>query len=240
MTLADDEIHLWVSFERPEDKGALERLTAILQPEERAQLDAARSDGLRERRLAARAMQRTVLAGYTRASEPEVLRFVNGEFGKPVLAPGFDADGLHFNITHTDGLIAMAVSRHRDVGVDAEKLDARTTALRLARRYFTAAESRDLEALPPARQPLRFYSLWTLKEAWMKASGRGVGAGLDNASFALDDEHRVRELSLAANDAADWHFWQHAPSPEHVLALALRAPGAAPRMSVVTREWRPP
>lgn len=239
MNLGGDEIHLWMSFERPADEPALTRLTSILQPGECARLDAAHSAETRMRMLAARAMQRTVLASYAADIEPASLRFVNGEFGKPALAPEFDSLGLHFNVTHTEGLVAIAVSRHRDIGLDAENVNARTTALRLARRYFTAEEARNLEALPLARQPLRFYSLWTLKESWMKATGRGVGAGLDNASFSLDDEHQVQGLSFAAYDASDWRFWQYTPSKEHVMALALRAPGATRGATVATREWRP-
>jgi 4'-phosphopantetheinyl transferase len=239
MNLADDEIHLWMSFERPADEPALAQLTSILPQAECARLDRARSAESRMRILAARTMQRTVLAGYTEGVDPAALRFVTGEFGKPALAPEYESLGLHFNVTHTDGLVAMAVGRHRDIGLDAENLNERTTALRLARRYFTAEESRNLEALPLARQPLRFYSLWTLKESWMKATGRGVGAGLDNASFSLDDDHQVQGLSFAAYDASDWRFWQYTPSKEHVMALAVRAPGATRAVTVTTREWRP-
>jgi 4'-phosphopantetheinyl transferase len=179
-----------------------------------------------------------VLALYGTGIEPAALRFVRGEHGKPALAPEFDHLGLHFNLTHTEGLVAIAVSRHRDVGLDAENIFERTTALRLARRYFTAEEARNLEALPIERQPARFYSLWTLKESWMKATGSGVKAGFDNAAFSLDDEHQVQGLSFAKHDALDWRFWQFAPSKEHLVALALRAPGATGGVTVATREWR--
>jgi 4'-phosphopantetheinyl transferase len=239
VNLADDEIHVWMSFERPADEPALTQLTSLLQPQEFERLDTAHSVETRMRILATRAMQRTVLAQYANGVDPAALRFVAGEFGKPALAPEFESLGLHFNLTHTEGLVAIAVGRHRDIGLDAENVFARTTALRLARRYFTSEEARNLEALPLARQPARFYSLWTLKESWMKASGRGVSAGLDNASFSLDDDHQVQGLSFAAYDASDWRFWQYTPSQEHVMALALRAPGATRGVTVATREWRP-
>ena len=239
MNLADNEIHLWISFERPVDEPALSQLASILRPAEFERLETVSSAETRLRFLGARALQRTVLASYAHGVQPAALRFVKGEHGKPALAPEFGSLGLHFNLTHTEGLVAIAVSRHRDVGLDAENRCARTTALRLARRYFTAEEARNLEALPIELQPTRFYSLWTLKESWMKALGRGVGAGLDNAAFSLDDEHQVQGLSFAASDAADWRFWQYAPSKEHLMALALRAPGATRGVTVATREWRP-
>jgi len=239
VNLSADEIHLWWSFERAADEPALTGLTSLLQPAECERLDNAHSAETRMRLLATRAMQRTVLARYSPGIEPAALRFVKGEHGKPELAPEFGALGVFFNLAHTAGLVVLAVSRYRDVGVDAENIHERTTALRLARRYFTAEEARNLEALPIEQQPARFYSLWTLKESWMKATGRGLGAGLDNAAFSLDEEHRVAGLSFAAYDASDWRFWQFSPSPEHVLALALRAPGATRAVTVRTREWRP-
>jgi 4'-phosphopantetheinyl transferase len=239
MNLADNEIHLWMSFERPKDVPALTQLRSILHSKELERVDAARSSESKLRILAARAMQRTVLWRYAPDIDPASWRFATGEHGKPALAPQFQPLGLHFNLTHTQGLVALAVSRQRDIGIDAENLYERTTALQLARRYFTAEEARNLEALPPERQPARFYSLWTLKESWLKASGRGISAALDNAAFSLDDQHRVVGMSFAAYDAADWRFWQYRPTEEHVLAVALRAPGATGGVTVATHEWRP-
>jgi 4'-phosphopantetheinyl transferase len=239
MTLAANDIHVWISFERSPDEPALQALRPLLQPAEIERVDKGYSSEVRLRFLAARAMQRTVLARYAPGVDPASLRFVAGEYGKPALAADFAALGLHFNVTHTAGLVGIAVSRHRDLGFDAENLHERTTALKLARRYFTDEEARNLEALPLSEQPARFYSLWTLKESWMKATGRGIAAGLDNAAFSLDDKHQLVGLNFAAYDASDWRFWQFAPTHEHVLALALRAPGATRETHVSTFEWRP-
>ena len=239
MNLELAEIHVWQSFERPVDEAALEARRGLLEPAELERVGKAYSPEVRRRFLGARVMQRMVLGRYAPGVDPASLRFVNGEHGKPALAPPFDSLGLHFNVTHTDGLIAVAVSRLRDVGVDAENLNARTTALKLAHRYFTPEEARNLESLPSAQQPARFFALWTLKEAWMKATGKGLVAGLGNAAFSLDENHKVFGLSFAAGDAADWCFWQYAPTNEHVLALALRAPGATHDVAVEKYEWRP-
>lgn len=239
MKLSANEIHLWLSPERAIEEPALERMHVLLEPHELEQLGQRVNPELRSRYLRTRALQRTVLAAYLPGVEPAALRFVAGEEGKPALAPAFESAGLHFNVTHTTGLVAMAVGRHRDIGIDAENLYERTTALKLARRYFTAEEARNLEALPPDQQPTRFYALWTLKESWMKATGRGLSAGLDNAAFALDAAHRVAGLAFAAYDATDWRFWQFEPSNEHILALALRAPQGARDAFVTTHPWNP-
>jgi 4'-phosphopantetheinyl transferase len=233
------DIHLWLWIERPGDEQLLAPLARHLEAHELVAARAARSLEMQTRALAARTMQRTVLAGYLPGVEPAALRFDIGEHGKPSLAPPFAAHGLHFNLSHTKGLIALAVGRHRDLGVDVENSAERTPALRLARRYFAAAEARDLEQLPPERQPARFFSLWTLKESWMKATGHGLAAGLDFAQFSLDAEQQLTSLSLAAGDEADWRFWQSQPTAAHRLAVALRAPGVAAAATLSTRQWRP-
>jgi 4'-phosphopantetheinyl transferase len=238
MNVGVNDIHLWISFERSADEPALDALRALLEPDELTRIDTAYSTEVRARFLASRVMQRTLLARYT-GVEAATLRFVKGEHGKPALAREFESQGLFFNVTHTEGLVAVAIGRHRDLGVDAENLYERTTALKLARRYFTAEESRNLESLPLADQPTRFYTLWTLKESWMKATGRGLAAGLDNAAFSLDERHQVVGLNFAAYDASDWRFWQFAPTAEHLLAVALRAPGGGRDVNVSTYEWRP-
>jgi 4'-phosphopantetheinyl transferase len=239
MILAPAELHLWVSIERAADEPALEALRPLLEPREARQLEQRANPELKSRYLRTRALQRSVLAAYLPGVDAGALRFVTGEEGKPALAPEFEQAGLYFNLTHTAGLVALVVSRQRDIGIDAENLYERTTALKLARRYFTAEEARNLEALSPDQQPTRFYALWTLKEAWMKALGHGLSAGLDNAAFSLDAEHRVAGLSFAAYDATDWRFWQYQPSDEHIMAVALRAPQLTPDAFVQTHAWNP-
>ena len=53
----------------------------------------------------------------------------------------------------------------------------------------------------------------------MKATGSGVSAGLDNAVFSLDEEHQLQGFSFAAQDAADWRFWQYTPTKEPLETL---------------------
>jgi 4'-phosphopantetheinyl transferase len=235
--LEANEVHLWLSHERAVEAATLQRAIPWLEARELAELEQRQNVELALRYLRTRALQRAVLARYLPGVEPAALRYVVGELGKPELAPQFASAGVYFNLTHTEGLVALAVSRQRDIGVDAENLYERTTALRLARRYFTGEEARNLEALPLDQQPTRFYTLWTLKESWMKATGRGIAAGLDSAAFSLDLDHKVEGLAFAAYDASDWRFWQFAPSPEHVVAVALRAPGVARDATIQTQEW---
>jgi len=236
LKLAPNEIHLWLAFERElADERLLAVCEAMLEPAELERIRRRRTPGLSRQALLTRAVLRSVLSAYAPQVTPGRWRFVTGEHGKPSLAQQFTAHGLHFNLTHTVGLIAVALARMPTLGVDAENQRTRSPELALASRYFTPRESSELAALPPAEQPQRFYALWTLKEAWLKATGEGLAAGLDTASFSLGTEHRFATVDLARDDAAHWRFWQLAPSPEHVLALALRVAPTHPDIQLTVR-----
>lgn len=230
------EIHVWLAFDeqfaQPELMG---EFTALLAPDETARLRRLPRQPQRHQFLVTRALQRSVLADYLQAA-PQELCFTPGEYGKPALAGPFDRAGLHFNIAHTRGLVALAISRAQTLGIDVENIVARTAPLALATRYFTAEEASGLGALPLEQQQRRFYALWTLKESWLKATGRGLAAGLANVSFSLDPEHLARSVTLRQEPACGWRFWQAAPTPEHVLALALQGVAANPVVRV--RGWR--
>ncbi|MEV0121287.1 4'-phosphopantetheinyl transferase superfamily protein [Streptomyces sp. NPDC050703] len=103
---------------------------------------------------------------------PGALRFSRGPWGKPEVA---GAPGLRHSLTHSGDLALLAVTASgRAVGVDVETLRPDGDALRLARRFFPAAE-RDLVTGGAAGRV--FTRLWTRKEACVKAAGGRLTQG---------------------------------------------------------------
>ena len=236
MNLADDEIHVWlVDDAEVTDRALLAQYDDMLEPAERDRRARLMSDDLRHQFLITRALQRTVLAEYAPDVEPRHLRFVAGEHGKPMLAADFARLALHFNLAHTRGLVAMAVSRAAMLGVDVENVAARTAPLPIANRFFTAREAAELAALPLGEQSARFYALWTLKESWLKATGLGIGAGLGHVSFELESDHRLQSATFTNDEAGYWTFRQARPGPQHELAVAQRQDS---RREMRVKMWR--
>jgi 4'-phosphopantetheinyl transferase len=221
LKLAPHEIHVWLAFDRDfHDERTRRAFEDLLAAEERATRARLRAPGLPHQYLVTRALQRTVLSAYAPGIAAADWRFVTGEHGKPALAPDFAGSGLHFNIAHTAGLVAMAVSSQGAIGVDVEHHGARRAPLDVAPRYFTEGEARELAHLAEADRTLRFYALWTLKESWLKATGEGLAGGLDRIAFNFADAGAAIGATLAGNEPGCWRFWQAAPSHEHLLALA--------------------
>ena len=148
----------------------------------------ARLPGAHARRaVLARALVRTELASALNVA-PETLAFVTGDHGKPEL---FDPpQAIAFNLSHSGDWAVLAWlkgSAKARVGVDIEhRATGGRDVLRLARRYFSAAEQRALEKLEGGAQEALFYRLWTLKEAWVKAHGLALAPQLGAVSFSLD------------------------------------------------------
>jgi len=97
--------------------------------------------------------------------------------GKPVCK-----NGPGVSISHSKGVIVCAVAVNGDVGVDIEFTDSGRDTGRLATEYFSATEIDWLTAQPRNR----FYMLWVLKEAWLKAVGTGIAGGIGHLQCRIN------------------------------------------------------
>lgn len=197
-------------------------LAALLDEAERARADRFYFARDRDAFIAAHALLRLLLS--SEAAHPAAdWRFSVNTFGKPeaILAPGLPP--LRFNLSHTHGLVAVALTCVHDVGVDVERLDPKRLSLDLAMRFFAPQEIALLRAVPDADLTDALYGIWTLKEACIKAIGTGLSLPLD--SFALTLDPLAVVFSEAAGAVPEtWLLRRLHPTPQHTLALALCHP----------------
>lgn len=193
---------------------------ALLAPDERAACARFATGALRDEYRLTRALCRTTLSRYADVA-PADWRFRRNEYGRPEIAAPAEALPLRFNLSHGRGLVACVITRTADAGVDVERT-AVPAPLDLVAAYFSSEEQRALQALPPAQRDARFFWLWTLKEAYLKALGLGLQRPLD--SFSIRDGSTVTVVSAADTDAADenWQLFSTPLGDEHRLSLALR------------------
>jgi len=218
--MAAEEVRVTFRATAALDEATIAALFDVLSDEERARCK--RFVFPRDRRdfVVAHALLRHTLSRY-HPIPPRDWVFVSEAGGKPRLSG--DCTGparLQFNLAHTDGLVACAVSRTAEVGVDVEAFDCRTEPLEIARRYFSAAEAEHLRRCAPADRPGRFVEIWTLKEAYIKAIGKGLSLPLDDFAFGFDGLSTLW-FTRTVSDAA-WSFALFAPTERHRLAVAAR------------------
>lgn len=209
-----------------------EMAAACLSPEERARHAALRHPRDQLRYAATRTALRCLLARRLQC-EPASLCLMSGAHGKPALAM---AGAPAFNVSHAGDHAWIAIADcGAKVGVDIERIDATLTqaALRdMAVHCLTARECAWLEAQPADAWPRAFFTLWTAKEALLKALGIGIADHLQHVSVIM----------RAAGDA------RHAVVPEsglpaaHAAALARTRlyALAAPDGYAAAMAWLPP
>jgi 4'-phosphopantetheinyl transferase len=208
------------------DPDDLETLVQALDDDEQKRARRFKFDRHRRRFVIARATLRRILARYLDRS-PASLRFAYSDEGKPYLVSTQKEKVPFFSVSHSNELAVYAISDHTQVGVDVERMQGRLNTKRLAQRFFSVAEYRFLMSLPTDQQDLAFYAFWTVKEAWLKATGKGL-AGLSQAiidplpsPLASDWLDRV---GIGGADA--WRTFRFDPYPSYTGALVCAAAGS--------------
>lgn len=232
---ADNRVQLWLApVAATYDAARLAAYESLLSADERARWLRFHYAADRQRFLVGRAFMRSVL-GDCLGQQPAALQFEQVPHGKPVLA-GHDRGKLQFNLSHTDELLALAISRRHAVGVDVEAVTRKVELLALAKRYFAAHEYAELAELDAAAQRERFFELWTLKEAWLKARGLGLHIPLDDFSFSFAEPNPVIEFGPQLDGRPqDWQFFLLARA-QFRIALAVNCSVDQP-LHIVTHEW---
>jgi 4'-phosphopantetheinyl transferase len=197
-------------------------LAAWLCDKEQRRAARIRLDRERRRFIVARALLRELLAKRVGVL-PEAVEFVYGANGKPALARPFADAGWRFNVSHCDELAVYGFSRAGDIGIDTEAIRAVPEADQIAARFFSSREHDAYRALPPQERSLGFLSCWTRKEAFVKALGEGLHAGLKQFDVSLGREPaRLLRLDTTLGDARDWSLESFSPVPGFIAALATR------------------
>ena len=173
-------VALW-SAELATSEREIARISDWLSPEEHARAARFGRAALAHRYIAGRALLRWLLAR-TLELTPQAVRIVRGARGRPQLA---GQAGIDFNVSHTQGIALIGMTRARRIGVDIERDDRIVRADGLARKFLTAAEQATLAPLSEAERRTRFLRYWTCKEAMSKATGEGLSAPFRQIEVAL-------------------------------------------------------
>jgi 4'-phosphopantetheinyl transferase len=210
------------------DSAALQDDLAMLDADERARHARFVATRHRHQFAVARVMLRCVLGRLTGVAPQDVV-LVRDASGKPRLA---DARGLQFNLSHCEGMVALAVARDRRVGLDIEDAVRPQPGFELVvDDHLAPAERAWVRAVAGDARLARFVELWTLKEAYVKAIGLGLAKRLAECVFDCPDEPGAlafRDAAPGVQPPTDWEFSQWSLSGGLRMALALEAQARRP------------
>ena len=145
-------------------------------------------------------------------SEKDVSYGITGN-GKPVI-DGFP--GIYFNLSHSKNRV-MCVISNRDVGCDVEQIRNRgESGRRISERFFSKEEKEYLEKAGvngKDRYDEAFFTIWTLKESYIKCTGEGLGRAMEGFSviqtpdgFIVKEDGGVNLKVLESEDSEDMSY----------------------------------
>jgi len=210
------------------DARRVERALAWMSDTERDRYARFRHDRDRFMFALGREMARTLVGDALGVAE-DAWSWREGPHGRPEIAspPG----DLHFNLSHSAGVVVCVLGRGRAFGVDIEDLTRRAPDPSIVARYCSPDEAEDVSAQAGAWRD-RFLTYWTLKEAYLKARGLGIAVPLSDISFSLGPtpaDARVRFLDSLTGSDDRWMFHLIRVDPHHLAAVAVEtADGVTP------------
>ncbi|MFE0810135.1 4'-phosphopantetheinyl transferase family protein [Streptomyces sp. NPDC058848] len=190
----------------------------------------------RDRRqyLVAHILVRRALALEAGLAEDELAMW-RSQRGRPFLRPvpgGLPRGGSHldFNLSHAGGYNLLGIVRRNRIGVDVEGLDRDTRGIDTIKDTFAPEEQEWVaKAAPGHLRDRRVLRLWTLKEAYSKALGLGLGLPFDEFAFTLADDRGVTAFRPPAQDRfGRWRFVELEPVPGVLVAVAVPAGDGQP------------
>lgn len=179
--------------------------------------------------IVARGILRDILAGYLHCHSRQI-RFHYLPHGKPELLLSEASVRFEFNLSHSSGLLVLAVSVGRKVGVDVERVRRLPNLDQIASNSFSNYEQTELSDLSGEDKLLGFFRCWTRKEAYLKARGDGLLIPLDKFDMSLAPDNPIGMLfnRLDPNEVSRWSFYTFIPEQGFIGALAMEGQGAAP------------
>ena len=216
LSLQTGEVHVW----RLELGQPHERFLELLDTDELSRANRFHFEKDRKHFVVARGFLRVLLGRYLKR-DPKQLKFNYGAYGKPQLN---GEEMLRFNMSHSHGIALYALTEGRDVGVDVEYVRADFTSDDIARRFFSPFEVESLCGLPNEERVASFFRCWTRKEAYIKATVRGLSQPLDGFDVTLAPGANAALLRTDAGPHEHWTMANIEVGPGYAGALAVEGP----------------
>jgi 4'-phosphopantetheinyl transferase len=216
---------------------AVAAAAALLSPDEHEHAQRLRfRDDARDYVVAHALLRRELSRGST--TGPAAWSFARGAHGKPYV----DRDGAaasSFSLSHTRGMVACALAPPEvAIGVDVESNQRDLDVARLAERFFAATEAAALGALPERARRERFYDLWTVKEAVVKAIGLALPPALPHVAVEIRSDRDIALTRMPRSADGVWQLELFTPARGFRVAIAILRPSGWPSLRISWAENR--
>lgn len=206
--LENSKVHVWKIDLQPSEE-SFNYLQGFLSTEEHLRAAKLRSV-VNKRFIISRGRLRELLGRY-RGLDPKKIIINYTQNGKPYLD-----ETLCFNVSHSGDMALLAFAKDHKLGIDIEYQRADIEFKKIAERFFTQCEYKELLHLPEESQLNAFYQCWVKKEAYVKALGLRLYEVLQTVSL----DSIISPISLMGRDQ-NWQIIQLPIQHDYSAALAI-------------------
>jgi 4'-phosphopantetheinyl transferase len=211
----NSEVHIWRINIR-QNLSSLNQFKALLNPAELARAGKYLQQKDHDRFIVSRGAQRIILGWYLHTPAQQ-LQFVLGDNKKPYLVSK-DGYPLHYNLSHSGDWIVLAIATSQ-VGTDVEFIDEAFKFQEILPDNFSKEEAAYINQEDSTE---RFFTLWTRKEAILKATGQGLGEHLQ-ITPALNGEHPLHHTLTGADE--NWILNSFSIQPGYISSVVVEDAG---------------
>ncbi len=185
--LNSGEVHIWFCSYKLSEKTKIQ-LYNLLTIEEERKASNFIFEKDQETTKVSRGLLRYLLSSYLNIDSSKIM-FYEGKYGKPdyKIIEHNNKPKIHFNLSHSAGLIMIGFSLDYDIGVDLELYRKDYDFYPIVNEFFTMNEISYFITGENDEKSHRFFYLWTRKEAYMKNIGDGLNIPL-NSFHVLNDK----------------------------------------------------
>ena len=216
------ELHIWrAPLDVPNNE--LADFTGILSPDELERSGRFYFEKTKRHFIVCRYLLRKILELYLNRKSHEI-KFSYTPRGKPELDQDDTRNRINFSLSHSHGLVMYAFMRKQQVGIDVEHIRPMDDIDELARRFFSEQEYNLVRSSSEIRKREIFFTIWTLKEAYLKATGEGL-AGLEDIEVSFSADNSKAELRSLNNATLtvqldNWIMDSFSPAEGYLAAVA--------------------
>ena len=198
-----------LNFDMKLDRSVKEDLMQSVDPSKEIRLRRFVREEDRLRGLFGDLLIRDLIIQKTSLSNDEI-EFGSNEFGKPYLK---GVEDFHFNLSHSGEWVVAAVDK-QPVGIDIEQIQH--IDLDISKNYFSDAEHQDL--MNQADRIAYFFTLWSLKESYIKILGKGLSHPLNAFSIQFGNQDEIL-IKVAGEPLENIFFTQYELDENYKMGL---------------------
>ncbi len=222
LSLTHNDVHIWMLDIESYGEN-VNKFREILSREEQEKAKRFYSSFLQESFIISRGCLRIILSRYL-GIKPQKISFIYNQKGKPLLDREIFPK-IEFNLSHKNNYAVYGISKEK-IGIDLEKIDDKVQVENIAKRFFCEEESHYIINLSSEKKVEYFFKLWTIKEAYLKAIGEGLSAGLDSICLTLDENNQKIKFLKKKKDQEEDNNWQLKTrnlSDNYIMSIAINS-----------------